>query len=157
MIVPLRSQVLSLYREMLWLSRNMSGDAAYRRNAAREIRDEFQRNKHIQDEERIVVLMERARGKLGYMRMQTPKYLLHRFKTNEQELLPRKHFVAAEGQVLEGSSPERGKAISNWREGNVDPDSLAKHQYLLRRMRFEEGPLKNYQSSVPWLRNHNPS
>lgn len=144
-----------MYREMLWLSRHMSGDTAFRTNAAREIRSQFRQNMHINDEERVLVLMERARGKLGYMRMQTPQYLLRRFDVDDEKhhQQQQQRFVVEEGRVTESDGGlGRGRAISNWREGNVDPDSLAKHEQLWRRMRFQEGPLKDYQSSLPWLR-----
>jgi hypothetical protein len=37
--------------------------------------------------------------------------------------------------------------------GNIDPDQLKRHEYLLKRQHFQEGPLKNYPEQVYGLKN----
>lgn len=51
------------------------------------------------------------------------------------------------GQVLNGNKKDKA-AVSNWTYGNIDPDHIKRHEQLLRRQRFMEGPLKDYPRNV---------
>lgn len=65
-----------------------------------------------------------------------------------------------EGQVIDLNEEAKNinvtkdkAAISNWRMGNIDPDYLKKHEQLMRRMRFQEGPLKDYPEKAYGIKN----
>lgn len=46
-------------------------------------------------------------------------------------------YVVDRGEVVDGRAAAARRAkYSNWNERNVDPDSLAQHQHLMRRMQF---------------------
>jgi hypothetical protein len=50
---------------------------------------------------------------------------------------PRTSYVVRDGVVVEGRASSLDKApVTNWREGNVDPDALARHRSQLRRFQF---------------------
>jgi hypothetical protein len=81
---------------------------------------------------RVKSLLQKASSTAGYLRMITPK------KPAEEE--GRKKFVFINGQAIEGGSGEkRDRArYTNWHGGNLDPDSVARHQHNLTRVGFKD-------------------
>lgn len=54
-----------------------------------------------------------------------------------------KRFVATKEGVQEGHAAAKGKkAVSNWGEGNIDPDQLARHNANIRRFHFMDRGVK---------------
>ncbi len=85
---------------------------------------------------RIEALVAKADDALRVLLMKTPSWMRDQSPTPSA----RTSYVVRDGSVVEGrgSLTERA-ALTNWREGNVDPDSLARHRAQLRRLQFR-GP-----------------
>lgn len=87
---------------------------------------------------RAQAALEQAEQDLAYIKTQLSKAakvaLAQRTESPERR---RGHYVVRGGQVVEGVGKGPGeRAISSWREGNVDPDQLARHKANLRRFKF---------------------
>ena len=87
-------------------------------------------------------LLEVAQQKLGYLRVVTPR------RADDDELLGvggARRYVVHDGRVVEvdagagAAGDDRGRpAVKNWGAGNMDPDSVRRHEGLMRRFRFED-------------------
>jgi hypothetical protein len=130
-----RRNVLELYRTILKQSKLLPIEK--RSRAIQQIRTTFRDNKNESDENVISSLIRTGNDKLSFIKMLTPKTAsMQQGKTV---------YVHREGRLVEANPAKRDKAaLSNWTAGNVDPDALARHNYLTRRQHFMEGPLKRY-------------
>ena len=95
-------------------------------------------------------LLKVAHQKLGYLKIVTPRRVGDELE--EEEAGGTRRYVVQDGIVKElggAGIDARGKAVSNWGAGNMDPDSVARHESLMRRFRFEDRaqPVKS-----PWDR-----
>jgi len=91
---------------------------------------------------RIRELLAVAQSKLGYLRVITPR------RADDDDALREgglRRYVVADGHVVEvdaasggGDGGRGGGAVKNWGPGNVDPDSLRRHEALMKRYRFED-------------------
>jgi len=90
---------------------------------------------------RIEELLEEAGKRLSFMEVMVPLHrrpmLPHRKAEGGKET-----FVCRDGEILDGTArAKQDKAkYTNWREGNMDPHSVARHNHLMRRFRFEDRP-----------------
>eukprot|EP01080_Neovahlkampfia_damariscottae_P007111 gene7111-11274_t len=104
---------------------------------------EFSKNETLSFEE----IISKCDKHLSFLKLMTPK-----IPTNSKQ----KIFIIKDGKVEEVNEIIRdnnGKAISNFGMGNIDPDQLRKHEYLLKRQRFETGPLKDYPKQMYGINN----
>jgi hypothetical protein len=76
------------------------------------------------------------------MEVMVPKHRRPSEQRKSHEQAGRETFVCRDGEVLDHNARQGlDKAkYTNWREGNMDPDSVAKHNHLMRRFRFEDRP-----------------
>ncbi|KAG2373904.1 hypothetical protein C9374_010205 [Naegleria lovaniensis] len=142
-----KGDVLSLYRRMLKQSL-LIPTAQKRENLIQEIRSNFRKYKPVTNDEMIEELWKKALDKYGYICMITPK----RVHTESQHISAKTQFVKVDGewkdvnQLASDDIQKQDKAAhSNWGRGNLDPDQVKRHEYLVRRQNFMEGPLKGYR------------
>lgn len=95
-------------------------------------------------------LLETARQKLGYLRVVTPRRSADTDDDIKNSFATSRRYVVVDGRVVEvdasGTSfitDERNGAasrapIKNWGPGNMDPDSVRRHEGLMKRFRFED-------------------
>lgn len=115
--------VLSVYKKMLQMARGLSEPR--RSGVIVEIKQQFRANKEKSTSE-VAALLETANSSLGYLKIITPRVR------------------AREGQsgvtrVVFGPSIADGKGrkpMTNWTGANLDPDSVTKHNQLLKRAGF---------------------
>lgn len=94
---------------------------------------------------RVRELLDVAQQKLGYLRVVTPR------RAEDDELLGvggARRYVVHDGRVVEvdaaggteiDADGDRSRpAVKNWGAGNMDPDSVRRHEGLMRRFRFED-------------------
>ncbi|KAF0971776.1 hypothetical protein FDP41_009999 [Naegleria fowleri] len=119
-----------------------------RENLIQEIRSNFRKYKPLNNEEMIEELWKKALDKYGYICMITPK----RVHTEAQNISAKTQYVKVGGewkdlnQVTADVIQKQDKAVhSNWGRGNLDPDQVKRHEYLVRRQHFMEGPLAGYK------------
>ena len=75
-----------------------------------------------------------ADAKLAYLRMIVPRTAAD---TVREGTAGARSYVVRGGAVTAGRGRGLGRAaLSNYREGNVDPDRLARHNHLMERMSF---------------------
>jgi len=127
-----RSTVLLLYRHILQ-SCSRIPSATHREKAFQETYQKFRANRAETDAKAIASLIDVARSKLSYLRISTPR--------SQRGQVGSVHFVISNDgkDVLSRRSKSRGTAISNWGEGNPDPDCVRRHEALIERQRFR-GP-----------------
>lgn len=128
--------VLSLYKSML---RQASLLQQNKSNTMIQIRTAFRQNKHVQQQEDVEKKIMDAYNRLSYLKMVTPR--------TRNDATQSEQYLIIDGKLVHKNAipPEqlvRNKAVSNWTAGNVDPDHMRRHEQLLRRMQFKEGPLK---------------
>lgn len=117
--------------------------------------------------------MEKMKSRLTFIEMTTPKmtnlaairhihdknatpidYSNHGtrslfFKGESGEIIDvNKQVQEQKEQDVQLTSKKDKAAVSNWTYGNIDPDHIKKHEQLLRRQQFMEGPLKDYPKNV---------
>lgn len=93
----------------------------------------------------MVELLKEAEDGLRVLRLHVPKWEVPEWvfaEPKDAESSPgRTRYVVVDGKVVEGSVAARsGSTVKNWSEGNIDPDSLARHNHLMRRMQFRDRP-----------------
>jgi hypothetical protein len=118
-----RANVLSVYKRLLRLARQLP--AAKRGQSVSEIREQFRANMGSASED-VAKLLEKANSSLGYLKIVTPR------GRQAQGGVTKLVFGAAAG----GSDPGR-KAMTNWTGSNMDPDSVKRHQNILKRTGFK--------------------
>ena len=83
---------------------------------------------------RIAELCRAAESKLGYLRMVVPRTAAD---TVREGTAGSRSYVVRDGAVTPGRGRSVGRAAhSTYREGNVDPDQVARHSALMHRMSF---------------------
>lgn len=142
-----RLRVLIMYRRLLKtikLIPDKRQRTTYLHNTKTSFRDHIS-NSTEQDFE---TLMNKADQHLKFLQMLVPRSAKTASGAGKQV------YTVIGGKVV-NLTEEKAKltthekgAISNFVNGNIDPDALARHEYLMRRMRFEEGPLKDYPKNV---------
>eukprot|EP01027_Heterolobosea_sp_BB2_P025454 GEZU01039067.1.p1 GENE.GEZU01039067.1~~GEZU01039067.1.p1 ORF type:complete len:160 (-),score=31.66 GEZU01039067.1:56-535(-) len=143
-----RKTTLSLYRQIMRLSQHIP-NPEQRAKVLTEARTTFKMNKNVTDPERVLVLHHQAQSKLGFIKTITPRVYHVRKSDLEGPVAEKKRYILVDGKIVEeeGESKQKdSRVVSNWTAGNYDPDQVARHEYLLRRQRFQEGPLKGYRS-----------
>lgn len=102
------------------------------------IKLEYRENKNA---ENVEELLKKGENHLSFLKTITPK--------SPKSSQGNKKFIMRNGKLEEIETFEKqNKAISNFREGNVDPDQLKRHQQLLDRQHFKSGPLQGYPKKV---------
>ena len=125
----------SLYRSLIHVSRRLP-QSHERAATAEQVRAGFRYNVRDHppstDLEREKLLTF-ARGRLGFLRMQAPK------SRNAPQTSERIVYTP-DGKKLDAQGRPRksGKVISNWTGSNLDPDSVARHNWGLKRMGFRD-------------------
>ncbi len=117
----------------------------------KQIQQEFRQYIAEPNEQRILELQNKAQEKLQFLKTVSIKT---KIKPNNEPKTSTKDgskiFVLDDrGELVSlDELQQKSKALSNWREGNIDPDALKRHQHLLDRMNFKAGPLKDYPKHV---------
>lgn len=119
-----RSNVLSAYKNMLRLARCLSEPK--RTSSIVEIRQQFRANKEIPSHE-IEKLLVKANSSLGYLKIISPR---GRVSAAGNQTGVTKIVFGTTGSVVK-------KAVSNWTGSNMDPDSVKRHQSILKRAGFK--------------------
>ena len=138
--------IVVLYRKMLKQSLLLP-TIEKRANTINEIRTSFRNFKSETNEDIIKQQLKKANDKFGYLCMITPK----RVHTETPQIDGKSQFVKVEGEwkninAIDDDITKKDKATwSNWGMGNLDPDSVRKHEQLLRRQHFVDGPMKGYK------------
>jgi len=119
-----------------------------RENITNEIRSEFRKYKNETDNEVIYKQLKKASDKFGYICMITPK----RVHAETQHISGKTQYMKVDGEWLDINQAstddieKKERAVwSNWGRGNLDPDSVKRHEYLVRRQNYLEGPMKGYK------------
>lgn len=140
-----RYTILSLYRALLQQASGIT-ETAKRGDALREIRMSFRAHKCESDDATVDKLLVDANNRLSFLKMVTPR--LRRQGHQQFAVLEGKLVQLADAEQA-GILPRKEKAaVSNWGAGNVDPDQLKRHENLMKRMQFRDGPLKEYPRNV---------
>jgi hypothetical protein len=132
-----RDRTLSLYKSLLRQSKQVENESN-RISHRNRIKSEFRQHKDVENMDQIESLLKKGNSSLSFLKTITPKiYTTQDTGSNV--------FVIKNGQIIEKTDQNKNqKALSNWREGNIDPDALKKHEQLLKRQQFQAGPLKGY-------------
>jgi len=147
-----RSRVLSLYREMIRFSQAIP-DKWQSRMAVREARKWFVEHREEKDDERIEELIKTGLGRLSVLKVRVPAHAIPirvRFKDPEKDAKHRSSYdemsnvtsyiVTKDGKIQEGFAEAIETApYSTWRDGNLDPDMIRKHEIQMERFHFK-GP-----------------
>eukprot|EP00761_Pharyngomonas_kirbyi_P012598 gb/GECH01012625.1/.p1 GENE.gb/GECH01012625.1/~~gb/GECH01012625.1/.p1 ORF type:complete len:145 (+),score=42.34 gb/GECH01012625.1/:1-435(+) len=133
-------RVLPTYHHLLKVA-NLVPNRIKKQKLIEEIKNGFRKNSQIQDSQQITKLLDEALSRKKFEAMSIPRYTLKKVEQNE---IFSGQFLFRNGKLEKVEHIKRSKkAMSNWREGNLDPDSVARHNALLRRQHFMEGPLAN--------------
>ena len=139
--------IVLLYRKMLKQSLLLP-TIEKRENAINEIRTTFRKFKHETNQEILHQQVKKAQDKFGYLCMITPK----RVHTETTQIDGKTQLVKIDGEwrdinaVDEVDLAKEEKATwSNWGRGNLDPDQVRRHENLLKRQHFMDGPMKGYK------------
>ena len=121
----IRSNVLHMYRNLIKLAKNVT-PRANSFKTLKMIRDEFRKpDKATLSNAEIENLLTKAQSNVSYLKMITPK-LRDRPDAGE--------FVVSSNA---NSSPNnKSRVHSNWTGTNMDPDSVSRHNALLKRAGF---------------------
>ena len=88
---------------------------------------------------RVTELLHDATKRLSFIRTLVPPHLRPDFADGTQQGF--QQYVVRDGQVEDGAARRKEKAkYSNWRQGNLDPDDVAKHHDQMRRFQFMDRP-----------------
>lgn len=105
------------------------------------IKSEFKNNKTA-NQEFINDLIKKGENHLSFLKSITPKIPKSHSEGN-------KKYIMKDGKLEEIEHLQKSsKALSNFTAGNIDPDQLRRHQYLVDRQHFKAGPLKDYPKNV---------
>ncbi|EFC42483.1 predicted protein [Naegleria gruberi] len=118
-------------------------------NAINEIRSTFRKFKNETNQEIIQQQLKKAHDKFGYLCMITPK----RLHTETSQIDGKTQLVKIDGEWKDVNAigeddnltKEEKATWSNWGRGNLDPDQVRKHEQLLKRQHFMDGPMKGYK------------
>ncbi|KAL9658450.1 hypothetical protein ABK040_005993 [Willaertia magna] len=139
-------QVLSLYKKLLKQSELLT-PLSKRENIINEIKTTFRKNKEETDVEQIKKYIKQAEDKYGYLCMITPKRK-HAVNTDNKgvtKLIKVGDEWMDQNEVNAIITKQDKATWKNWGMGNVDPDQLKRHEYLLKRQYFQEGPMRGYK------------
>ncbi|KAA0171018.1 hypothetical protein FNF28_01023 [Cafeteria roenbergensis] len=126
-----------LYRQMLVMARALP--EARRAKATTQIMDGFHAGRDEDAAERVTELLHDATKRLSFMRTLVPPHLRPDFADGTQQGF--QQYVVRDGRVEDGAARRKEKAkYSNWRQGNLDPDDVAKHHDQMRRFQFMDRP-----------------
>lgn len=118
-----RENVLGMYRRLLKLAKMAKPSDS--QNMIMQIRQKFRENKEISDPATIIDLLKSANSSLGYIRMVTPR-------------MPSPNIESRISKVVMGEKTQTGRmAHTNWHGGNLDPDSVRRHNASLKRCGFQ--------------------
>lgn len=145
-----RGVVLGLYRDLVCAARLLE-PPAHSAEALTTIRAAFKQNADLQDSDatQIDELIKEGRERLSYVRTIVPLTNRRKMKLKMRAEGPSSssgsdRFVVdrATGQVVSRTSHATGDKRTKWDHDNhfLDPDHLARHEYLLRRQHFLEKP-----------------
>ena len=144
-----RGVVLGLYRDLVCAARLLE-PPAHSAEALTTIRTAFKHKAELQESTQIDELIKEGRGRLGYVRTIVPltnrrkMKLKMRAAEGSSSSSGSDRFVVdrATGQVVSRTSHATGDKRTKWDHDNhfLDPDHLARHEYLLRRQHFLEKP-----------------
>ena len=123
-VMSARANVLSKYRQLLKGASKLP-DSSKRQEALTEVRKQFRANSEIGSEE-VAALLDKANSSLGYLKIITP-----RGRQESQTGVTKLVFGPETG-------PSGRKATTNWTGSNLDPDSVRRHQNILKRAGFKD-------------------
>ena len=163
----MKNQLISLYRR-LYRTSHLVPQLDKQTRFIQEIRQSYKcfltNNKpEERSEAEYNEFYNQMQSKLNFIQMISPKMsnhaaikFLHEKNKSQFDWSQngtRSLFVHKDGELIDVNSQQvqlqKDKAAhSNWGMGNVDPDQLARHEALMRRYRFQDGPLKDYPKNV---------
>jgi len=117
--------VLTIYKKMLQMARGLSEPR--RSGVIVEIKQQFRANKEKSTSE-VAALLETANSSLGYLKIITPRVRAREGQSGTTRLV----FGPSVADGKGGRKP-----MTNWTGANLDPDSVSKHNALLRRAGFQ--------------------
>lgn len=126
--------VLSSYRGLLKLSAKLTPEA-HRIKTTNMIKAEFRKQKEAQPD-RVGDLLTKANSTLGYLKIVTPKYRKDVKSEGNSGVTTLVFGDSNRKQYGDQSSPF-SKVTSNWTGGNMDPDSVKRHERSLKRSGFK--------------------
>lgn len=105
------------------------------------LRNKFRKNVDVTDPQEIHKLMQEAGEKIAYLRIITPKNSgsSRGGFDDDENMKPGRWVYTKDGPVQidgEGNARRNGKILSNWDGKNLDPCSVKRHNYQLKRMGF---------------------
>jgi hypothetical protein len=129
-----REVVRTLYKDLVHAARLLEPQS-HSAEALTTIRSSFKQNLGVADAAQIDELIKEGRNRLGYVRTIVPLTSRRKMKNFGGRFI-----VDSKGQVVRGTAA--GEKRTKWDQDNhfLDPDHLARHEYLLRRQHFLEKP-----------------
>jgi hypothetical protein len=120
-----KGAAISAYRNLVKLANLMPSKK--RSQTLKEIRYSFRANASETDPARIREMLEKAQSSLGFLKIVTPK----RPGDSGQP-------QSGRSRIVYGTDKNTGsKVVTNWHGGNMDPDSVARHNNGLKRAGFQ--------------------
>ena len=124
-----RTNVLTAYKRLLTLAKMMPNEKE-RVKAVGQIKSEFRKNVDEHSDDVVKEMLKKANSSMSFLNIVTPK----RAGTKGQESR-RARMVFGKGAK---DVSRDGSAVSNWHGGNMDPDSVSRHNAGLRRAGFRD-------------------
>jgi len=142
-----RHKALSLYKALLIQASHII-QTQQRTQAIAQIKQDFRSHKGETEVQKIETLLVAAYKKIGFLKIISARNVrphrgVQQYTLDEatQTLVP---IANEDDEYTKPGAGKAKKAISNWGQGNVDPEQLQKHERLMRRMQFKDGPMKDY-------------
>ena len=123
----IRNNVLHMYRNLIRLAKNVSPKVNSLKTL-KMIRDAFRRteNSNLSTNE-IENLLTKAQSNVSYLKMITPRTKLHS-DAGEYKII--------NNCTTNNNNNSKSRVHSNWTGSNLDPDSVTRHNALLKRAGF---------------------
>ena len=137
--------MLGTYKKFLRLAERIP-DSLKREKTLKKIKKTFKNNAKETDEIKVGEMMEKAESQLSFLKMTTPRDLREKISGR---------YVVEEGKFVSNEKPieQKMRVVGTfYRTGDrvgADPDDIRRHEYLLRRMRFQEEPKE--KEKVPFV------
>jgi len=125
----------TLYRQLLRHSRLLEEPRSTQ--ATNQIKESFRANANVKNEDELDTLLQTAYTKLNFMRMLIPSH--HRPTSSQFQESQSGRYVVRDGELVKGEANKVDRNLYIDKH-NIDPESLERHNYLLRRQHFLEPP-----------------
>ena len=118
----MQNNVISMYRRLLKVAKKVKPDITSKQYR-KQIRDTFRQQDTPGSLEE---LLSKANSSLGYLKMITPRSRGEKTDGHVTRIT-----------IGDSSSNSGRKAVTNWHGGNMDPDSVRRHNASLKRAGFQ--------------------